>query len=353
MKKNRKSNYELLRIIAMLMIIGTHGLSSTNLAELLPETALNRILVPAVDAVSKYGVNLYALITGYFMVQRRSVSVKKVIKLLLDVAMYGIILYGVSIMLGLQAFSISGCVKALVPMLAGYRWFVTAYCVLYLLCPLINAALQSLSKKNYLTFLLLYTFFFSFWPSFLPHPPLNDWGYSFHHLIYIYMIGGYLRLHGCSCSTKKALLLFALATAGTMLLMGTDAISLPIINTAQATAAANNSLLLVCASTCLFIAFGKLNIQSGVINKLASCAFAVFLIHGDYNTMDYMFNNLLHLGDIASKALWLPLYLASLILIYLVCALADICKQKLLDKPINKLLDMIPFFNHQITSQEE
>ena len=77
----RKSNLELLRILSILMIITIHyflymmncdfnnlnNFSQTN----------NFYLVRILESFCIIGVNLFALITGYFMIKKESVNIKK------------------------------------------------------------------------------------------------------------------------------------------------------------------------------------------------------------------------------------------------------------------------------------
>ncbi|WP_286669956.1 accessory gene regulator B family protein, partial [Thomasclavelia cocleata] len=53
---------------------------------------------------------------------------------------------------------------------------------------------------------------------------------------------------------------------------------------------AYNSPLNIIAAVSLFGLFLKINFQSNIINIFSSSAFAVFLIHGDYNIMDFLLN---------------------------------------------------------------
>ena len=165
------ANIELLRIIAMLMIISTHCLVSINVGAI-PKGSVSYYGILLVQTISVYGVNLFVLITGYFMVMQKSVSIKKVITLLLDVAIYGLIIYVISIFLEINSFSVAGVIKAVFPFIAGYRWFIVAYVILYMLIPFINTALRQLTFTQYRVLLVIFFFFFSVWPSFFPNPPL-------------------------------------------------------------------------------------------------------------------------------------------------------------------------------------
>lgn len=351
MIKQRQSNFELLRIVAMLMIISTHCIASTK-AFIAISSQEEQYLLNALQTLSLYGVNLFVLITGYFMVGRTKVSVRKVVVLLLDVAVYGLVMYGISIAIGVNTFSLSDTLKAALPILAGYRWFILAYIVLYLLSPLINSALLHISKKSFMVFLAIYFVLFSVWPTFLPNPPLDDYGYSFHHLIFIYLIGGYIKLYVKDVKVTKWTSVFIVSFLCTFILYCIPNITFPIIGNAYATRDSYNSVFVIMATVAIFMLFSKLKFQNKAINIFASSAFAVFLIHGDYNMMDYIFNNIFHIGIFYEYKLWIIPYLLCIIAIYLICAVIDLAKRKILDKPIGFILDKIKFLNYNITTEE-
>lgn len=305
------------------------------------------------QTLSVYGVNLFVLITGYFMVEKKTVSLRKLAGLLIDITFYGLAMYGVSLLVGIKQFSIGGLLKSALPLLAGYRWFVLAYCVLYLVAPLINVALGHVGKKQYLTFLVIYLFFFSLWPTFLPNPPLDDYGYSFHHLIVIYMIGGYIRHYGKDARVGWCSAVLAGSVLITAALHAVPDISFPILATAHGYRGANNSVFVIAGTVAIFLLFTKLHFSSKIVNLFAASAFSVFLIHGDFNTMDYLFNDLLQIGRTYDRSFWLVPYLLYIAAIYVGCALIDMGKKKLLDRPINRVLDYIGFLNYTISTQED
>ena len=74
MKKERKSNIELLRIVAMLCIISFHYVYKSGYV--FENLSVNSFIVKVFWFFGEFGVNLFILITGYFMVNGRF-SLKK------------------------------------------------------------------------------------------------------------------------------------------------------------------------------------------------------------------------------------------------------------------------------------
>ena len=352
MKQNRQSNFECLRIVAMVMIITTHCISSSKAFSVFQPNTIQYVILSFVQTLANYGVNLFVLITGWFMIEKTSISVRKVARILLDVAFYGIIIYLISVLIGINVLSLRGLIKAAFPLLFGYRWFVLAYCVLFVLIPYINAMLRHLTQAQYGTLLIICFVLFSVWPTFLPNPPIDHYGYSFLHLIFMYILAGYARkyIHDISSGCNLLLLLICLSCKLVLYLLPSDTV---FLSTALNYKGAYNSVFNVLSSFSIFLLFSKFSFSSKIINVFASSAFAVFLIHGDYNIMDFLFNNMLQIGNFYSHWYWCFPLIVTIILIYLVCASIDLLKRKLFDKPEKKLLDLLPIFNYTISAMEE
>ena len=353
MVKRRESGAELLRIIAMVMIIGSHCLSSTNADTAFQGNEAATVILFAMRSVIVCGVNLFALITGYFMVNKNTASVRKLVELLLDVAIYGLAMYFISVLLGINAFSVVGAVKAALPILAGYRWFILGYCIVYLLSPYLNAVLRRITQKEYLVLLAIYAFFFAVWPTFVPYPPLDDYGYSFHHLLHMYLVGGYIQLHVKEIKKIYCAGVALAAVLVTVALFLFEDLNVFFLATVVGYKTAYNSVFIIAESISLFLIFAKLKFSNPWINKLAASAFSVFLLHGDYNMMNYMFTEIFHVELLYDKAwglLVFPLYMAA---IYVVFAGVDILKQKALNGSIHHILNKIRIPEIKVSLQEE
>ena len=102
----RQSNMELLRLVAMMMILvmhmdyGAFGLPTAESVENAPMTTFGRIFVEHLCLVA---VNVYVLISGWFGIRPK---MKSFVRLMLQVAMYSIIITGAFLLLGKATFKI-------------------------------------------------------------------------------------------------------------------------------------------------------------------------------------------------------------------------------------------------------
>ena len=185
--ENRKSNVELLRIVAMLMIIGLHFFGYANAASIYDGVqSANSYFWKIAESFCVGGVNIFVLISGWFLTNKGSVNIRKIVDLIIQVAFWSGIGFLLICLFGISPFNIKTMIKVMLPYFFGMRWFVTAYIIYFLLIPFLNAGLSALGKKSHRILLFICGFLFCVWPSFLPNPPLDDYGYSFVHFIFLY-----------------------------------------------------------------------------------------------------------------------------------------------------------------------
>ena len=110
----RQSNIELLRIVAMFFIIAYHCVCNSTLwLELdFAHPSAKSILVQLWGMWGKTGINVFVLISGYFMCVSH-LTVKRYVKLLAELLFYGIATYLVLCYLGIERFSCLAIFKKL------------------------------------------------------------------------------------------------------------------------------------------------------------------------------------------------------------------------------------------------
>lgn len=154
-KADRSSNIELLRIVAMALIVSNHlvnhGILKVTSAvpyELWPQgSVLNRAVCAAFSTGGRIGVAVFFMITGYFLAGRERFSWSPLIRLLIRVHFFAaldfvifllfraLIGYGRSFSLGEMALK-----SFVIPITLW--WFPLAYAVLLLLAPFLNRGIR-------------------------------------------------------------------------------------------------------------------------------------------------------------------------------------------------------------------
>lgn len=201
-KSHRNYGIDLLRIVSMLMIVFHHCFVHGNFLENMPSSLESNIIL-FVERICYVAVNLYALISGYVLINNKFTYLK-LVNLWLQVFFYsaiiGIIFFAFSdIGLGQLLFTF-------MPFISFQYWYFSAYVCLFLLVPFINKMLLSLNKRQHFILIVTLFLFFSVIPlcSFIFYSDFFNIenGYNPMLLIYLYIIGAYINRHDNSKNKK-------------------------------------------------------------------------------------------------------------------------------------------------------
>ena len=280
----RASNFELLRILAMLLILVLHAnflafrFPTNEAIHSQPLTSLGQVWSEALAIV---GVNVFILISGYFGIKAR---IKGIVSLLFQAFFYTVGVYSTLVLLGLEPFSLSEFMGSLMPLNRKSEWFLPTYLSLMIFSPLLNALAQRTSEQELRRYLLLF-FLVEFVLGFINDQLEVKDGYSLFAFAGIYLIGRYLRLYpqrlerwngrtfllgyfGLTFAQSLALFLFAYGT-------GQSIVASPLAYKFMSYVSPINIL----AAVLLFLAFSRIKVQSAAINWIGSSTLAVYLIH--------------------------------------------------------------------------
>ena len=197
-KKKRDANIELLRIVAMLMIITLHFNNQSKALLVLGEPASNvQIFATILEAIAITSVNVYVLISGYYLSSSK-VKFSKILLLILQVYFYTLLISGAMMFVGAYSVKpedkLDRALRYLFPISSEHYWFVTAYVIMYVLAPVMNAAVNTLKRKQLKTVIIGLLTWFCFIKSIVPAKFGTDrMGYDFGWFICLYLIAAYIR----------------------------------------------------------------------------------------------------------------------------------------------------------------
>ncbi len=156
MKQTKSSGIELLRITAALMVFLLHFNGSYAAAHFEAiENYTGRLVISFFTCACICAVDLFMIISGYFLYRRDSRSVEKVIRLIVEVILVKVIFSFV--------YSLFTDFRLTWDCLVPNNYFVIFYCAVYLISPIINAGLRQ--WKNTRLILTLCLILFSLWPT--------------------------------------------------------------------------------------------------------------------------------------------------------------------------------------------
>lgn len=362
-KKERLSNFELLRILSMIAIVGhhygLHGVINTttnNASTFLQGTELNRSIVSFLVANGKYPIGLFFMMTGYFLINHNKSSIKKV---LLECIYYGLLLalcavvfmfipYTNTLYGGKNALLQQGIMSILTSVTNGW-WFTTTYIVLILIIPLLNKAVTHLNKSGLkamiFVFYLLMCIDFYYVGSYVN----IEMGICF------YLFGGYLRLYSNKLTLKRRMqyiiIIIGLIVLSTFLMYHSY-----ILNSdPKAVYSGFNRIVLANywnylyypffqPILCYFVfkVFESIHIKSRIINNISKTVFGVYLIHDSNLLRNLIWGQIFKVSSVQFFSKNMCLYaIGTILMIFVVCSLIDSIRILLFEKKMENAYDGI------------
>lgn len=275
-------NIECLRCVAMFFIVLNHCILNLATNEYkLNNDPINFCITDFVYQVVYNGVNVFVLISGYFLVKttRETTNWEKVIKLWLSAFFYSMSIYAVFYCIDSQCLTLKKLIHALLPIRYDSYWFITQYIGLYIISPFLSKWARSMSKKEYKT--MLVSFFVI--TSIIQLQGLKG-GFSLIWFIFLFMFAGYMQLHGENTSSIilkwKQHAGIAFISVSFLLFMMSFPANGNKLNIVSYLGFYNGPLLFI-ASVSLFLFFLKIKESNAVriISKLSPYMLGVYLIH--------------------------------------------------------------------------
>lgn len=280
----RQSNLELLRIVAMLLVLVLHAdyhtLGAYEPAEFhsQPVPTATRLLVEQGALVC---VNVFVLLSGWFGIRARA---RGVASLLFQYYFFGLLLF--LALLGVDGHADGDVWGVLLSVLNMNRfWFVPAYLLLYLLAPALNAFVAQSSRRRLGRFLAVYyaLLFVGGWMLDGAAGLFHD-GYSPLAFVGLYLLARYVHLYVPAWRRLRARHAFL---AATLLVVLPATAELWLLRLAPGDVyfwwrQHNLSYLaphVVACALFLLLGFARLRFTSPAVNRVAMSAFAVYLLH--------------------------------------------------------------------------
>ena len=338
--KMRNSSFELLRLILMFMIIVHHsivhglGFSGLGSVQMSNITGIELLMATVINCVCICAVNCFVLISGYFGIQT---NLKKFLTLFFAIVFYTLIFD--TFFLITERMYKSALASLFIFSHSNY-WFVKCYLYLMAFAPVLNMMFERLSRQ-YIYFIITIMLFISCYLGFFWGDKLNNTGYSLFQFIMIYCIGRILKLWDLHINRFKAILIYILPGILTGLTMyyfwsiGNKELALKMTY--------YNNPLIILSAIGLFLFFTSITINNKLINRLASSAFAIYLIQSSLWCWSFFYKyiNALHSQFSFSNSFlgcvgWGGIYLIIIVLSILTIVFSIIIDQ--VQKPLNNYL---------------
>lgn len=263
--KNRQSNIEALRLLSMLMVLNLHSFWGYNYG-----TGILQAADFFRETTSICAVNAFLLISGYFGIKWKF---KSFFNLIFQLFFYAFGVYAVAVAIGVIDFSSK---EFLMNATCIYKYwgFITAYVLLYMLSPMLNALSEKLtSKELFLTIIVLYA---SEW---LITRDCGSMNYGI-----LYLIGRFIKKSNAVNNLEID------ATKGywltTILIFVLVYCSYSFIHITTAEKMCDfvfgysySGPFVILQAVFLFLVFARMNFTSKIINWCSASCLSIFLIH--------------------------------------------------------------------------
>lgn len=280
----------------------------------------------------KVGINCFVMITGYFMCESK-ITLKKWLKLLLEIYFYKVSIYIVFAVAGFYTISLRSIVNLILPINSLQKNFSDCFIVFYLTIPFWNILVHNMTKKQHQLLLLLLLFCYTLMGS------IPSFDIDFNYISWfgvIYLMASYIRLHPTKLFNDRHR-------------WGWITLALVIISMCSVAyihwktfagyffVSDSNKILAVLVAVSSFLWFRNLEIrQSKFINTVAASTFGVLLIHsGSGSMMKWLWEDLFNVSaHFTLPTIQLILYSVSVVLVvYSACTIIDHLRIRLLEKP--------------------
>lgn len=339
--RERNSNFEILRIICMLLIVAHHFSVHGGFYYDVSVISLNRFWIQFLIPCGRVGTNCFVMISGYFLVADTKFRFSKILKFWSKLFIYSVVMYLFFCAVGWETFVLRGFVYSLFPVTQENWWFASTYFVMYLFHPFLSRFLISLQKKTYAKLLVLMFICWSLIPTITNRSFQEN---DFVWFIFLYSFAGYVRLHGFhllptlkACAIASGILFAAIIAS--FIVPDLLALKWEVFSPYTYYLIDDTRMLpIFLFSAALFLLFEKKKPKCNrAVNTLSGATFGVYLLHDHPISRKLLWNRIFQNASYAQSAWLIPYSLAVALIVFVGCMLVDLIYRYTIDVAVGKL----------------
>ncbi len=308
-----KRNYslDLLRCIAMFMILTVHFFGWGDAVNLLSKSDLNYYIVMPIYFISQIGNTLFFLLSGYFLSFPRA---KKIIFLERKTAFYSFLITLIIFVLGLNSdWGLKYLIKSAFPILFNKYWFITTYLILAVFSAVLIKGLNQLSKGIIIAVILALLINNTF---------IEDANMTFMQGLLTFIVGYYLKNFDPFVNFKKFRVALSFILSFILYVIERLLVRHFSIEHSQLDKELRYVLILLMA-VLFFEFFTKINIKTEFFSKISPNVLAVYLITANPAFEKFLYGQLLHISDFAKENWFILYYFIINTMIFFACIAID------------------------------
>ena len=299
----------------MVMIVAHHFAVHGGFVLNYHSLSLNQCWVQFLLMGGKIGVNIFILISGYFLIDSKKFNISKILKFIMQLLTYSLLTFAIGMLLHIQPFNFKQLIRHCLPITFRLWWFASTYIVLYIISPYLNKFLNSLKRKEYKYYLLLCTFMWCLIPT------LTSRSFESNNLIwfiYLYSLAGYIKKYYKSKNGYKTLFRCFISTLVWIILTFLSTLIFDVV-----------------ALKVSFISFSENN---KIINSIASTTFGIYLIHDSYFGRNIIWLRLFKNSSFLNSNWLIPYSLFAIFTVFITCSFIEFLRITVIEKHCTKII---------------
>lgn len=346
-QRKRNSNLELYRIIVMLLIVAHHYVVNSGLLDELARSPLaaKSLFFYLFGMWGKTGINCFVLITGYFMC-RSSITLRKFLKLLLEVLFYNVVIYAAFVMAGYEDFSVTHLCGRVFPFKMVQTNFTGCFLWFYLCIPFLTVLVGNIDRRMHQLLIMLSLGIYC--GAGLPLPGFHLTMNYVSWFCVLFFIASYIRIYGFmpNVSTRR----WGGYLVGSMLVSMLSVVGVVYVDSEcgryiwpYSLVSDSNAVLAVVTSVVAFMYFKDLRMrQSKWINTVAASTFGVLMIHANSDTMrQWLWRDVVGCARNYYEPYACLYAVGSVLIIFAVCVLIDYVRIHTVERYVMGYVDRV------------
>lgn len=261
---------------------------------------------------------------------RSTISLRKFLKLLLEVELYKITIFVLFCLAGRAECSFNNILQTIMPFRDIDTGFIGGFLMYYLAIPFLNILVDNLDKQRHLLLMAYGIILYSVMQKFGFLLTLNYVAW----FSVLHIVASYIRLYDLPRNNEMKF--WGKATFCTILLAMMSVVGVRLLTGGcYWMVSDSNAPFAILVAVCSFMFFKNMRLpHSSLINSLAAGTFAVFLIHNNKLMREWLWHDVFQNCNFWESSVLIPHAIISVTVIFIVCTIIDYIRRKTIERPI-------------------